>query len=116
MNKFAWLMLTVFTTVSALIQPWITAVFLALNLLTISLYYLDKRAAINSARRISEKTLQLCALLGGWPAALLGQHHFRHKTQKIPFIRLLWCCIVVNIAVISAAGYVYFDWTTVQMS
>ncbi|GGP59417.1 cyanate transport [Shewanella algicola] len=116
MNKFAWLMLTVFTTVSALIHPWITAVFLALNLLTISLYYLDKRAAINSARRISEKTLQLCALLGGWPAALLGQFHFRHKTQKKPFIRLLWCCIVVNIAVISAAGYVYFDWTTVQMS
>lgn len=109
-------MLTVLTMVSALIQPWLTAVFLSLNLLTISLYYLDKRAAIKSSRRISEKTLHLCALFGGWPAALLGQFHFRHKTQKKPFIRILWCCIVVNIAVISAAGYVYLDWTTVQMS
>lgn len=116
MNKFAWLMLTLLTLSSVFIHPWLTAVFLALNLLTVTLYYLDKRAAINSARRISEKTLQLCALLGGWPAALLGQHHFRHKTQKTSFIRLLWCCIVVNITAISAAGYVYFDRLAVPMS
>ncbi|GGP79759.1 DUF1294 domain-containing protein [Shewanella ulleungensis] len=115
MNKFAWLMLTVISIVSLFTQPWLTAVFLSINLLTISLYYLDKRAAIKNSRRISEKTLQVCALLGGWPAALLGQFHFRHKTQKKSFIRLLWCCILVNVAIISAAGYVYFDLTTVQM-
>ncbi|MDD8059824.1 MULTISPECIES: DUF1294 domain-containing protein [Shewanella] len=116
MNKFAWLMLTMLTIVSAFIHPLLTAVFLALNVLTVTLYYLDKRAAINSARRITEKTLHVCALLGGWPAALLGQHHFRHKTQKTRFIRLLWCCIVLNITVLSAAGYVYFDWITVRVS
>ena len=116
MNKFAWLMLVILTLNSTLIELWLGVAFLILNLLTLGLYYIDKRASIKSHQRISEKTLHAAALLGGWPGALLGQHHFRHKTQKASFIRILWCCILANIVMVGAASYLFYSWFKLQYS
>ena len=113
MNTFSWLLL-VFSLSLTLIQPWLGAGFLLLNLLTLGLYFIDKRASIKNASRISEKTLHIAAVLGGWPAALLGQHYFRHKTQKTSFIRILWCCILTNTMLVSGASYWYYSSATIQ--
>ena len=67
-------------------------------------YGIDKRQAGNGGRRISERTLQLLAFLGGWPGALLGQRQFRHKTQKVGFRIVLWMIIALHVGVVAAVA------------
>jgi uncharacterized membrane protein YsdA (DUF1294 family) len=67
-------------------------------------YGLDKRRAVNGSRRISERTLHLMAFLGGWPGALFGQRHFRHKTQKVSFRIVFWMVVVLHVAIVAAGA------------
>ncbi|MFY9238724.1 MAG: DUF1294 domain-containing protein [Roseovarius sp.] len=65
------------------------AALAALNLLTWFVYRFDKARARIDGQRVPEKRLLALAAYGGWPAAKLAQHHFRHKTRKQPFARRL---------------------------
>ena len=87
------------------IALWVLVSYLSLSLLTFVLYGIDKRNAIKERWRISEKTLQVFALLGGWPGALLAQQVFRHKTQKRSFIFLLWLAIFINVVALGYSQY-----------
>lgn len=80
-------------------------VFIVLNLLTITAYRIDKRAAQSDNGRISEGTLLLLGLIGGWPGAILSQQWFRHKTAKSSFQWLFWGSVILNISVCILAGY-----------
>lgn len=60
--------------------------FLAVNLLAFGLFGLDKWKAIHGRWRISEKTLLLSALAGGFAGAFLGMRFFHHKTKHKKFI------------------------------
>ena len=80
---------------------WFIGSYLLLSLVTFFCYGIDKRNAIKGLWRISEKTLHLWAVVGGWPGALLAQKVFRHKTQKRSFIVMLWLVITTNISVFS---------------
>jgi uncharacterized membrane protein YsdA (DUF1294 family)/cold shock CspA family protein len=64
------------------------------------LYGLDKWAAKRKAQRTPESTLQFCALLGGWPGALLAQQVFRHKSSKRSFQITFWFTVVLNCGVL----------------
>ena len=46
--------------------------YLIASIVTLIAYAIDKSAAIQGRRRISEKTLQLMALFGGWPGTVAG--------------------------------------------
>ncbi|HSH86778.1 MAG TPA: DUF1294 domain-containing protein [Methylophilus sp.] len=61
-------------------------VYLVLSCSTFISYAIDKSAARHKQRRIPEKTLQLLAMLGGWPGALLAQNILRHKSKKQSFL------------------------------
>jgi uncharacterized membrane protein YsdA (DUF1294 family) len=87
------------------IALWVLVSYLILSLLTFVLYGIDKRNAIKERWRISEKTLQVFALLGGWPGALLAQQAFRHKTQKRSFIFVLWLAIFINVVALGYSRY-----------
>ena len=80
---------------------WLAAWITAASLLTLVLYALDKRAALRQRWRIPESRLQLLALAGGWPGALLAQGWLRHKTAKRPFQWVFWLCVAVNLMLIA---------------
>jgi uncharacterized membrane protein YsdA (DUF1294 family)/cold shock CspA family protein len=71
-------------------------VFAGMSPVTFVIYGFDKWAAKREEQRTSEKTLQLCALLGGWPGALLAQQVFRHKSSKRSFQVTFWCMVALN--------------------
>ena len=70
------------------------------NIIVMLLYGIDKLKAAKNKWRISEKTLILCAFLGGSVGALLGMMLFRHKTQHVKFKALVPIALVVHIAII----------------
>lgn len=50
------------------------------------LYGLDKWKAVHGRWRISERTLLLAALAGGFAGALTGMYFFHHKTRHKKFV------------------------------
>lgn len=69
----------------------------ALSAASFILYGLDKRAARRGDARLSERSLHVLALAGGWPGALLGQQVWRHKSIKPGFRRWFWVSVVLNV-------------------
>ncbi len=61
------------------------------------LYGLDKKQAVIGGRRISEKTLHITALAGGFLGGLLGRVVFHHKTRKPIFLVILLVSLVLHI-------------------
>jgi len=86
----------------------IVAFYAVISMLAYITYAIDKKAAINNRRRVSEKTLHLLGVVGGWPGAFLAQQRLRHKTQKTAFQVTFWLTVIVNLA---CAG-----WLTVSLS
>jgi uncharacterized membrane protein YsdA (DUF1294 family) len=83
-------------------------IVLVMSLACFVAYGWDKGRAANGGRRMPEQTLHVLALLGGWPGALLGQRQFRHKTKKMTFLIVFWCVVVLHVAVVGTAAYVFF--------
>lgn len=59
-------------------------------------YAIDKSAARNGQWRISENTLHVLALIGGWPGALAAQRLLRHKTSKRAFQTVFWITVAMH--------------------
>ena len=61
-------------------------------------YALDKSAARRGGQRLSENSLHLISILGGWPGALIAQQLFRHKTKEKVFRTVFWITVLINFA------------------
>ncbi len=85
---------------------WVPVLYGAASLVAFAAYGIDKSAARRGAARISEQTLLLLGLVGGWPGALVAQQLFRHKTRKRSFRRAFWGTVGVNVLVLAAYVYV----------
>ncbi|MBL9211653.1 MAG: DUF1294 domain-containing protein [Opitutaceae bacterium] len=59
-------------------------------------YRSDKLRATTGGWRVPEVTLQVTALLGGWPGAFLAQRIYRHKTAKASFLAVYWIIVAVH--------------------
>lgn len=81
------------------------ALVAAANVLSVAIYWYDKRQAKNNGYRISEKMLLSFSALGGWPASLYAQKTFRHKTQKQSFQMKFLLSILLNIVGIGLLCY-----------
>jgi uncharacterized membrane protein YsdA (DUF1294 family) len=79
--------------------------FLTLNLLVFSIYFMDKQAARHGRRRISERTLLILALIGGSLGALAAQQLLRHKTRKEPFRSILAAILILHGALIAVLAF-----------
>jgi uncharacterized membrane protein YsdA (DUF1294 family) len=74
-------------------------VYVLMGIGTFLLYRVDKNRAIHGQWRISESSLQLCALFGGWSGALLAQQYLRHKNRKVSFQLVFWLIVSVHLLV-----------------
>lgn len=98
----AWLALCLLPLIGSLQmlngQGWILplAAYGGVSLISLFLYWSDKRAAEQSLQRTPEKVLHLSELLGGWPGALVAQQVLRHKTRKASYQQLCWLIILAH--------------------
>ena len=89
-------------------QPVITYLLwylAAVNLVTFTVYGVDKAKARRGAWRVPEKTLFLLPLLGGSVGALLGMLVFRHKTKHWYFV---WGIPAILLAQIALAVWLLY--------
>lgn len=66
--------------------------------LTFALYGFDKNQAKQGKERVPERTLHLCALVGGFLGGWVGRLAFRHKTQKPIFTVILLVSTALHLA------------------
>lgn len=81
----------------ALLPWWLPGLYLLLSFVTFAVYDIDKKASIQGQWRTPEFRLQLFALMGGWPGALLAQNLLRHKSNKNSFLRFFWLMTLLNL-------------------
>jgi len=72
------------------------AIYVAMSVLAVFLYWRDKRQARADGWRTPEKVLHAVELLGGWPGALIAQQLFRHKTRKVSFQLVFWLIVLLH--------------------
>lgn len=78
------------------------------SMMAFVLYGVDKRRAIKKQPRISERTLHLLSVLGGWPGAHLATRLFHHKTLKFRFRLVFWLTVLIHLTII---GYgIWYGW------
>ena len=68
----------------------------ALSMFTFLAYRSDKRRAEAGEWRISESTLHIAELVGGWPGAFLAQRKFRHKISKTSYQFAFWTVVLLQ--------------------
>lgn len=81
------------------IPLWVAGLYLVASIVCGFVCAADKSAATAHRWRVSESTLLLLGVIGGWPGAIIAQQTLRHKTQKASFRSLFWATVVVNLLV-----------------
>ena len=91
----------------------IPTVYLVMSLATFVAYASDKRAAIRGDWRVSESTLHVFELLGGWPGALFAQKRLRHKCSKLSYQIEFYVMVVLNLVGLAYVvyGMAVDDWS-----
>jgi len=87
--------LAIFAYATQQLQP-LLAYLVAINISTFLLYGYDKFISRTEMLRVPELNLQVLALIGGSPAALLAQRFFRHKTIKESFQIIYWIIVAIQ--------------------
>jgi len=72
--------------------------FMVLNIVSAVVMWLDKRNAKNGKKRISEHTLLVWALVGGWIGGITAMYALRHKTSKRLFLVQYWLMVIIHIS------------------
>jgi uncharacterized membrane protein YsdA (DUF1294 family) len=79
-------------------QPsWVAAIYVATSLGCFAAYAADKAVAVAGLWRVSEGTLLVLGLAGGWLGAIVAQQALRHKSNKASSRARFWCSVVANV-------------------
>lgn len=80
---------------------WVAGAYSGISVACFLLYAEDKSKAQKGRWRVAESSMQIIALIGGWPGAIVAQQVFRHKTRKRGFQFVFWTAVVVNMAALA---------------
>jgi uncharacterized membrane protein YsdA (DUF1294 family) len=83
----------------------ILAYFMAINIVTLLLFWWDKRCATLYKRRIPERSLLLCVALGGAFGAWRAMKRYHHKVHNKSFRRKIWIIVVLQLLSIGILTY-----------
>lgn len=86
------------------LPAWILAVYGLMAPLSIHLYRQDKHAAQHGDWRVSERTLLLVDLLGGWIGGAFAQVTLCHKVRKASFQIPFWTIVSAHYFLWLVAG------------
>ncbi|MBD7956837.1 DUF1294 domain-containing protein [Microbacterium sp. Sa4CUA7] len=106
-SAVSWTVLCAFVVVFSVafvvldLPMWMPVLYSVLSIVAFACYGIDRAAARRNRQRISEQTLVMLGLFGGWPGALIAQQVFRHKTRKRSFRRAFWGSVVINVAALA---------------
>lgn len=81
------------------VPGWVAGLYLGASAVCFIVYAADKSAAEAGRWRVSEETLLIMGLMGGWPGAIIAQQVLRHKSSKATFRAQFWSTVVVNVLV-----------------
>jgi len=73
---------------------------LIINLVSFTMFYIDKRKAIKDKWRIRESSLHLVSFAGGVYGSIAAMFLFHHKNKKIKFCLIKVLALVLNIFVL----------------
>jgi uncharacterized membrane protein YsdA (DUF1294 family)/cold shock CspA family protein len=107
----AWVALIAWGVTQKRLPLWAVGAAIALNIVTFFYYAHDKNAARNRRWRVSESTLHMLSLLGGWPFAWLAQQTLRHKSSKLEFRTTYRLTVALHFAAL--LGWVF--WKQLQI-
>ena len=96
----AWPILLVFLINSTELSPYVCWLVSA-SIVTFVVYGLDKASAKLGVWRVSERTLHLLSLLGGFGGAALGLIVWQHKFRKGIFIAIILLSALLHFGLIS---------------
>ena len=91
-----YLMLFYFSTKGTL-KISIIPYYISMGILTFFIYSTDKNYAKEGSWRISEKTLHILSIIGGWTGALIAQNKLRHKSSKSSFQIIFLFTVLFNL-------------------
>lgn len=74
--------------------------YIAINILTFVLFFIDKRAAKKNLWRKKESLLMGMILVGGVVGGFLGIFLLRHKSRKLKFKFVLVLSIILHILIL----------------
>jgi uncharacterized membrane protein YsdA (DUF1294 family)/cold shock CspA family protein len=80
------------------IPDWVAVIYVAASFVTFAAYDLDKIRATRDRWRISEGTLHLLEIAGGWPGAFAAHRLIRHKNRKWQFQLVYWMIVAAHLA------------------
>jgi len=84
----------------------ILAYFVAINMLTLLLFWWDKRCEVLYRRRIPERSLLMCVALGGALGAWRAMKSYHHKVHEKSFRRKIWVIVVLQLLFIGLFSYI----------
>ena len=79
------------------VPAWVAGLYAGASLVAFAAYASDKAAALAGRWRVSEASLHLLGLAGGWPGAILAQQLLRHKSSKASFRATFWASVAFNV-------------------
>lgn len=99
----SWFAIPVFAAIYAVTHSfwrtpsWVAWAYLGTSVACFLAYAADKSAARAGGWRVSEQTLLILGLIGGWPGAIAAQQLLRHKSTKVAFRSVFWVSVLMNI-------------------
>lgn len=79
------------------VPVWVAALYVTASVGCFAAYAADKAAAAAGRWRVSEDTLLLLGVAGGWPGAIVAQQALRHKSNKASFRAKFWFSVMLNV-------------------
>jgi uncharacterized membrane protein YsdA (DUF1294 family)/cold shock CspA family protein len=97
---FLWSVLGVWGAWDERLPLWAVAAVLVVNVLTVLAYAREPRAARTGRWRISETTLHILSVLGGWSGAGVAQTLLSYRSRKPSFATFYWGSVALHFAVL----------------